>query len=316
MNGHTRPRSTFAVLVSLGVLASLTMSGCTGAASQASSSASTAASASQPQGHPSNGSSTTTSTTSTGTSKSASPSKTGSGDSSLAWVPPGPSDPTDPPPNRWYGPLRAHDCAGLSSALEQEPGGDLWRALDAVCAAVIDGHQSQWAVAEAAGKAAATASSDEASTCLTDAAKAFLARALAWHQEHPGKRPVVRFSQPGQRTACPFRVTSIGLVDNSGNSLPGPLEGPLSGGTLLAVRGQHLTSHPTITVGGYPATISDSTFVDGAIVVVVPPVTHPFVGKIRVTNNAGQVTASQRFTYVAGPSSSTSSAGTASPGAT
>jgi len=86
MSGHMHPRSTLNVLLSLGVLASLTLSGCSGASSQASSPASTAESASQQQGHPSSASS----TASTGTSTSASPSKTGDADSGLAWVPPGP----------------------------------------------------------------------------------------------------------------------------------------------------------------------------------------------------------------------------------
>ena len=94
-----------------------------------------------------------------GSSGSASPgasSSTSSGggaSTGFGWVPFGPTDPGDPPPNRWYGPLAEHDCSGLSQALTNEPGGALWDALDALCAAAIGGDESQWAVA--ATKAAA-----------------------------------------------------------------------------------------------------------------------------------------------------------------
>ena len=221
-------------------------------------------------------------------------------------MPFGPSDPGDPPPNRWYGPLADHNCGRLTQALQDEPGGALWTAVAAVCAAVIDGDQRQWTVAVSQAAAAAdSGDGDSGSTgCLADAARALLARALAWHQDHPHTRPHVTLPRAGQQTACAFRITSITLVDADGNPVVGALSGPVTGGTHLAISGDGLGTSPTVLIAGHRAAVVSSEGSGGAIIVAAPAVSHPLVGRIRVGNEAGQLLAPVGFRYVAAPGTS------------
>jgi hypothetical protein len=194
----------------------------------------------------------------------------------------------------------------MSKALTSEPGGALWQALAAVCEAAVDGEQSKWAAAVAAAKNIGADSGAEGSTgCLADAAKAMLTRALAWHTANPGATPVLTYPKAGQRTACPFRITSVVVVDSQGQQLAGALQGPVGGGTLLAIHGLGLTHDPSVLIAGHPATISTSTTVDGAVVVITPPVTHPLLARIRVGNQAGQLLAPVDFRYVSSTGNTT-----------
>jgi hypothetical protein len=227
--------------------------------------------------------------------------------SGFGWVPFGPTDPGDPPPNRWYGPLAEHSCSHLDQALSNEPGGHLWAALAALCAAAVDGDQSKWAVVATEAHAAASetpdGSADASTRCLNTAAQALLTRALAWHEDHPDAQPQVTMARAGQPTACPFRITSITLVDDNNNPLTGALEGPVTGGTRLAIHGYGLGNAPTVLVAGHPATIVGSEGSGGAVFVATPAVSHPLVGRIRVGNEAGQLLAKVTFQYVAAPTS-------------
>jgi hypothetical protein len=230
----------------------------------------------------------------------------GDASSGFGWVPFGPTDPGDPPPNRWYGPLAEHNCAHLDQALKDEPGDHLWAALAALCAAAIDGDQSKWAVVASEAQAATSetpgGSTDDSTTCLTTAAQALLSRALAWHGEHPDAKPTVTLARAGQPTACSFRITSINLVDDNNNPLTGALQGPVTGGTRLAIHGHGLGNSPTVLVAGHPATVVGSEGSGGAVFVTTPAVSHPLVGRIRVGNEAGQLLAKVTFRYVAAAS--------------
>jgi hypothetical protein len=218
-------------------------------------------------------------------------------------VPFGPSDPGDPPPNRWYGPLADHDCDGLTKALAVEPGGSLWEALDALCAAAIGGDQGQWGVAATKAAAAkdetAQGADDPLTKCLVDAATALLTRGLAWHAEHPDAHPDVTLARAGGPTACRFRIRSVELADASGNPIAGALQGSVSGGTTLVITGDGLGNSPTVLVAGHRATQVGAAGSGGPITVTTPAVSHPLVGRIRVGNQAGQLLAEVTFRYVA-----------------
>src|SRR3954447_1423227 len=151
-------------------------------------------------------------------------------DAGFDWSRYGPADPGDPPPYRWYGSLERHDCKGLSDSLQGDDTQPLWTALSAVCLAVVDGDDSQWPVASTAAREfARTGPSDGANGCMGKQARALLQRALDWHSKHPRARPVVRFPEAGRRTACPFRIEKVQIVDEQGSAVAGPLQGRIGG---------------------------------------------------------------------------------------
>ncbi len=170
-----------------------------------------------------------------------------------------------------------------------------------MCAAAIDGDASRWADAQAA---AAHVDGGEGTTgCLADAAKALLARALAWHHRHPDGRPKVALPEPGGTTACPFHLSTVAVVDDDGHATGGALEGPVTGGTHLAILGVGLTGEPVVAVGGSTADIVGTT--DGGLIISTPAVTAPIDATITVHNDAGTLTASAHFHYVAAAGSPT-----------
>lgn len=127
----------------------------------------------------------------------------------LAWVPFGPSDPTVPTPS-WpaYRSFANGDCGALQAYLDTSDGaslGDFGKAMVAVCEAAIDGRQDRW---EAAAALAAADPSSLANDCLADLVKDLLDRALAWHQSHPGGKPVVRFQRLDGETECGRQANS------------------------------------------------------------------------------------------------------------
>ncbi|MCZ2859875.1 IPT/TIG domain-containing protein [Blastococcus sp. VKM Ac-2987] len=210
-------------------------------------------------------------------------------DDGFSWVPWGPADPGDPPPFQWYGSLERRDCAGLQSSVADVEGRELWRALTAVCLAAVDGDASQWEVAEE--QAAAVDDADDGG-CLDEAARALLERALAWHREHPGQQPEVVFPAPGSATACPFEITQVQ-----------PAQGPVTGGTTVVLVGRGIDEPTEILFGTTVAEVTsegsgESSPVEEAIEVRLPPADEPGPVDVRLRNRAGEVTAPAPFTYL------------------
>jgi hypothetical protein len=216
----------------------------------------------------------------------------GSSDAGLAWAPWGPADPGDPPPYQWYGLLERHDCQGLHDSLASESPA-LWRGLAAVCSAAIDGDQSQWGAAERAAEQVEFDPS--APACLEQAATALLRRAVDWHERNPDRQPDIRFPAAGSETACAFRIERVFVLDDSEQPTDLPLEGPVTGGTLLQLEGQGIDNPEEVIVAGQPAEIYD----DARLIVRTQAVSEPSTGQIRLRNRAGEVVASVQFRYVA-----------------
>jgi hypothetical protein len=117
----------------------------------------------------------------------------GAPDEGLAWVPFGPSDPTNPTPS-WpmYSDLAQGDCLALQAYLGTSDAsnvGQLGRAMVAVCLAAVDGREDQW---EVAATAVADGSGSLDNDCLEPIVRALLRAALDWHQDHPGRKPRVQ----------------------------------------------------------------------------------------------------------------------------
>jgi hypothetical protein len=165
-----------------------------------------------------------------------------------------------------------------------------------VCAAAIEGDQSQWTMAMVL---AAKGGSHDPASCLERAARALLQRALAWHQRNPGRQPTVRFPTRGSSTACPFRIDKVRLWKD-GQPVDGPLEGPVTGGTELVISGPGLSDDPTqVLVAGREAKRTGTDVVGTSFLLFVetPAVDRPLTAEIRVRNSAGEVVAPVTFQY-------------------
>ena len=116
----------------------------------------------------------------------------GSSGGGFAWAPFGPDDPQIPTPG-WpaYNPFADGNCSKLRKNLDSL--GAFGKAMVAVCAAAIEGRQDQWEMAEKAF--AAGDASSLADDCLAKKVTGLLERALAWHQRHPGRKPLVQFQR-------------------------------------------------------------------------------------------------------------------------
>lgn len=215
-------------------------------------------------------------------------------DGGFAWVPWGPASPADPPPFQWYGNLERRDCGRLRDAVGDEPGRGLWRALAAVCAVVVDKDPSQWEVAKTAAR---SASGSDGSPCLEREARALLARALAWHERHPGEIPDVVFPSAGSPVACAFRIVEVHAVDENGDPVGGALAGPLSGGTAVVITGQGIDEPTAILFGGRPALPADDVPAGSGLAVRAPEGERPGPVQIRLRNRAGEVVAPVPFVY-------------------
>jgi hypothetical protein len=148
-------------------------------------------------------------------------------------VPFGPSDPTVPTPS-WpaYRAFADGDCGALQAYLDTPDGsgvGDFGKAMVAVCRAAVEGRQDQWEVA--AGLAAADPSS-LADDCLAGVVKDLLDRALAWHRDHPGAKPAVRFQRLAGETECGRQASGESSSDTTADTgTTSSTEPPVSGTT-------------------------------------------------------------------------------------
>jgi hypothetical protein len=123
-------------------------------------------------------------------------------DTGFAWVPFGPADPTSPIPGDWpqYNLLAEGRCGELMQDENGATDDQLWRALNALCATVVDGDQEQWRVVRTAFDNASA--QHFAAPCLENATRALLKRALAWREAHPHGRPKVHFPVAAAETDC------------------------------------------------------------------------------------------------------------------
>ncbi|WP_158847751.1 hypothetical protein [Saccharothrix deserti] len=121
------------------------------------------------------------------------------GTDGFAWVPFGAGDPQDPTPDwPFYNALASHDCAALrDNQISDDP---LSAAAVAVCAAAVDGEEGQWERARAA--LASGGSSGFSIQCIEDSVRDLVRRAIAWHDSHPGVRPVLQYRSVSGTTEC------------------------------------------------------------------------------------------------------------------
>lgn len=212
-----------------------------------------------------------------------------SSDDGFAWLPFGPAAPSSPPPFQWYGELERGQCSGTGSGV--------WAALIAVCRAAINGDQTQWAVAANTDMSGGSGGPGD---CLAQAGRTTVHRALTWHQRHPDARPIVRMAAPGEPTACEFRITSVTLAASASwptcaTPLSGPLQGPVTGNTLLILNVMALDGDVKVLVAGQPATIVCPNL--DMIAILTPPVDHAQTATIQLSNIAGEITAPVEFAY-------------------
>jgi hypothetical protein len=148
----------------------------------------------------------------------------GSSDGGFAWVPFGPVDPQSPVPGDWpqYNLLAQHQCGDLMQDGNGRTGDQLWRALTALCTAVVAGDQAQWNVVRTAFASAGGAHFSE--PCLENAVRALLKRALDWRKNHPNGRPTVHFPVAATETECGKRSPNRngGLSEPTTSSTPSP----------------------------------------------------------------------------------------------
>jgi hypothetical protein len=184
---------------------------------------------------------------------------------------------------------------------EGGPQGDapiLWQALTAVCAAVIEGDQSQWVVAEDLAAGASV------SDCLDSAAKELLDDALAWHRANPDATPQVTVPGNGAQTAC-LRIDTVTLVDAQGNE-DAELTGPITGGTRLRIRGLGIYDGAEVRIGGQQVPVQQGdppVQNDGdpyeTLEVETPPVTAPQTVAIELRKDGREAVTEEQFSYVA-----------------
>jgi hypothetical protein len=225
-------------------------------------------------------------------------------DDGFAWAPWGPADTTAPPPKQWYARLeRVHQNCDQLEDYGDGPG--LWPALRAVCRAAVEGDQSQWAVAANAAKELGDPTSG-VPPCMEQAARALLQRALAWHERHPGSRPDVQFPAEGSKPVCAFRIDEVRSAAQDLNGAwkvaDGPLEGPTTGNTPLALIGRGI-DHPTqARIAGVLVEIEDSWVDPDSLVVTVfvrtPKVDTAQAASIYPRNRAGELPAPATFQYL------------------
>ncbi|WP_442211471.1 hypothetical protein [Specibacter sp. RAF43] len=142
----------------------------------------------------------------------------------LAWVPPGPADPTDPPPDGWYGNLEQKTCENMAGS---DP---LVSAARDLCTAVTTGDPAAWDLLEV-DYAALPAPQG----CIETAAHRVLTALLGYHRANPGAAVT---TVPGAGTACPLEIH--GVIDAANDSSNLQPHVSVDGGTELRLAGRLL----------------------------------------------------------------------------
>lgn len=214
-------------------------------------------------------------------------------DGSLAWVPPGPVDPADPPQAQWYVLLQTKDCAGLGAVVSPRKassadGFTLWSAVTAICRAVDEGDASGWRDAAAM---LSTLVQPGPERCLDRTAYNLVAAFIAVHTQNPTATPP---PWSGASTACPLSLAGLDALHGLG-----PTRTPSSGlaGGRFQLAGRFLDV-VTVMVGGQPVGVEADPARPGRWIVVIPPATE--AGQVQVTAVAsdGPIPGSLTFTYL------------------
>lgn len=195
----------------------------------------------------------------------------GNGDGLPAWIPPGPADPADPPPDGWYAPLLQKDCQGISGADSTDDNGDptLVAAAYQLCLAVTTDSADAWAAASTDFKSLPAAEPG----CLETATYAVLSTVLSYHLTHTGI-PVETVLGTG--TACPLGLT--GVTSQSGDPAGTNPTVPAEGGTELRLVGRFLAVE-SVVVGGQSVPVN--RVAENDFDFVAPPASAP--GPVTVT---------------------------------
>ncbi|MHA7270433.1 hypothetical protein [Arthrobacter sp. HLT1-20] len=211
----------------------------------------------------------------------------------LAWLPPGPVDPADPPQSQWYLLLANKDCNGLAVAVDTgnastDDGLALWGAAAAVCRAVYQGQSSGWTDA-AAGLA--PLQEPEPERCLDRAAYQLVAALLAVHAQDPAAAPD---PVAGTGTACPLGLTGLDALDGEGPTAT-PSSGLAGGRFQLAGRFQDVVA---VVVGGQRVAAEADPEQPGRWNVAIPAVDAASTVTVTAEGSAGPIPGSLTFTYL------------------
>ncbi|PYI66398.1 hypothetical protein CVV68_13920 [Arthrobacter livingstonensis] len=211
----------------------------------------------------------------------------------LAWVPPGPVDPADPPQSQWYVLLQAKDCDGLAAAVDAgnattPDGFALWSAATAACRAVYQGQVSGWTEA-AAGLAALQQPGQD--HCLDRAAYDLVAALVAFHSQNPAAAPS---PEVGSGTACPLGLTGLDALDGQGPTAT-PSSGLAGGRFQLAGRFLDVVA---VMVGGQRVAAEADPDQPGRWDIVIPPAAATGTVRITAEGSSGALPGSLTFTYL------------------
>ncbi|MFQ4149129.1 hypothetical protein AAGW05_10585 [Arthrobacter sp. LAPM80] len=213
----------------------------------------------------------------------------------LAWVPPGPVDPADPPQSQWYVMLENKDCEGLAAAVgtgnsSTSDGIALWGAATALCRAVYEGQPSGWTDA-AAGLGALQEPAAE--RCLDRAAYLLVAAFLGAHAQNPDALPS---PTAGTGTACPLGLAGLDALDGQG-----PTRTPSSGlaGGLFQLSGRFLDVIAVI-VGDQRVPVSADPVQPARWNVLMPAAAAAGAVTVTAVGREGPIPGSVTFTYVTG----------------
>lgn len=140
-------------------------------------------------------------------------------DAELAWLPAGPSSPSDPPEQNWYPLLANLDCAALGELVRaQDFPTDPWPAAAIVCDAMTSGDSEAWDAAKTAVDAlGAPPAGDDGSSCFGATVHRALQRAIRFHEDNPTIEAIRLVSSEG--TACPLSLVGLSAESPTGEEL-------------------------------------------------------------------------------------------------
>lgn len=199
-----------------------------------------------------------------------------------AWVPIGPADPADPPPDGWYSQL-------VNKACDNMAGDDsLVNAARALCVAVTNDTPEAWAEAAAL---LSTAPAPAASDCLQSATYKVLVNVVNYRQTHPGSGAE---TAPGTGTACPLGMTGVALLVGDGSAADSTVSA--SPGTSLRLVGRFLDVGVVLLNG---EAVSASRSAENNFTFIVPDGLPAGTVTVQAVRNDGvQLTGSASFTVM------------------